>query len=172
MESIMHSFIYLNRAKVESFFAQLNGYVIKEQKEQRTKGITGTGRVGAELGSILAKLGLAKGSAELELATDYSKMLEITTTLSIENKLFVLLAHLKNQKKVTEIDISPWSDPRIVIQEKNTEFQIVNGAFRAYVGELGPSETIKELNTAFFLALNAYGISSIGSYAKSGKPKP
>jgi hypothetical protein len=57
------------------------------RKETTSRGAGGTGRVGIELGGILAALGLVKATAGAEVRTDYEKILEITSSLSTENRM-------------------------------------------------------------------------------------
>ncbi len=52
----MRDYCYINPARVDSFFSQINGSLITEQKEHAQKGVKGLGKLGVEFGNILAKL--------------------------------------------------------------------------------------------------------------------
>lgn len=149
----LRDYVYLNGGKVDSLFAQLNGNVINEKKEIVQKGVKGLGKLGVEIGGILAKLGLAKGTAEAELSSDYSKILEITTTLSVENKLDVLQEYSRSHGQLADVVISSWSDTpappdeydAICSKVANTKFQLLAGLFRLRIGTLDQAEAADAL---------------------------
>ena len=94
-DSELLDYWYRNDQKVESLFAQLNGRIETERKETVSKGSERSGKLGIEIGSILAFLGLGKANAEASLQISHDKILEITSALSIENKAAVLMTYLR-----------------------------------------------------------------------------
>jgi len=129
-------YAYLNPIKVESLFAQLNGHIVNERKERTEKGIKGSGKFGIELGNILATLGLAKATTDGELSSDYSKILEITTTLSIENKLDVFQAYVNKHRQIANIDSSLSKHSEICASIRSTDFQTIKGVFDLSINNL------------------------------------
>jgi hypothetical protein len=148
------NYMYVNPGKIESLFAQLNGRVVTERKEIVEKGVKGAGKLGVEVGGILAKLGLAKGVAEGELGADYSKILEITTSLSLDNKLDVLEEYIRAHGQLEEISLpDEASDPHqeydaIRAQITASEFQHLWGRFQLRIDNLSGDEARQAFSDA------------------------
>lgn len=152
----MYDYSYLNPVKVESLFAQLNGHVINERKERTEKGVKGVGKLGVEIGSTLAKLGLAKGTAEGKLSSDYSKILEITTTLSLENKLNVVQTYNDNYHRIARVDLSSVDYSELSSSIRASDFQILRGVFRLHIDDLAPDAVGEALIEAFHFVAGRY----------------
>jgi hypothetical protein len=124
-----YDFIYLSRDRIESWFSQLNGEVIKESKSTTSKGGEVTGKVGIEIGNLLAKLGLAKANANGEGKANYSTLLETTKTLSLENKVIILKNYLMDNGQIREINLSTAEHNRIAKDINSSKYQILTGDF-------------------------------------------
>ncbi len=122
-------FWYRNDAKIDALYSQLAGRVIEEQKETVSKGVGGTGKLGFELGSLLAILGLAKGKAEGELHSDYETILEITSGLSVENKTALLLAHLRQEEQLAHVELFSNNLDEVLGAITKARFQVISGSF-------------------------------------------
>jgi hypothetical protein len=121
---------YQNERKIDALFSDLNGRVEKERKETASKAGGGTGKVGAELGGLLAVLGLAKATVNGEVRADYEKILETTSSLSVENKIGLLLAFLKKQGELTDVFLDAHETEDMLAQAVTaTRFQLIMGEF-------------------------------------------
>lgn len=143
MKSI-YEYCYLNASKIDSFSSQLNGYIIEEKKERTQKGVKGVGKLGVKIGSILAMLGLAEATAKGELSSDYSKILEVTTTLSFENKLSLFKMYCDREQQIAEINLSSTDYPNLSQKIASSEFQILTDFFNLYLDKL-PIEKAREV---------------------------
>jgi hypothetical protein len=121
-------FWYQNEHKIDALFSGLNGRIETERKESVSKGVGGTGRLGFELGGLLAAVGLAKGKVEGELRSDYAKILEVTTSLSIENKIGLLLAFFTTEGELSELELAGGEDELLQAIRKS-RFQLLLGRF-------------------------------------------
>jgi hypothetical protein len=122
-------FWYLNEERVDSLFSQLDGRLESERKDTVSKGVGGTGRLGFEVGSILAAIGLAKGKAEGELRSDYERIREVTSSLSVENKINVLLNHYLQEDSIARVDLIRCSPDEVLKQTASKRLQILAGGF-------------------------------------------
>jgi len=125
----LFDFWYQNEHKVDALFSGLSGRLETERKESVSKGVGGTGKLGLELGGLLAAIGLAKGTAEGELRSDYEKILEVTSSLSIENKIGLLLAHLREQGELAELEVDRLSADALVAGIRGSRFQLLLGEY-------------------------------------------
>jgi hypothetical protein len=122
-------FWYQNPQKIEALFSELNGRIETEHKETVEKGAGGTGTVGVEIGSLLAALGLAKGKAEAEVRADYKKILETTTSLSIENKIGLLLHYFQREQLLATVPLAD-ADPVTVTRAATAcRFTVLTSGF-------------------------------------------
>jgi hypothetical protein len=126
---------YRNDHKVDSLFSQLVGRLETERKETASKAHGTTGKVGLDLGGILAKLGLAKVSAEGELRADRENILEITSSLSMDNKMAVLLSALEERGQLDRIRLFEQPVQAIVEAMRPKHFQVLSGWFWPIGGE-------------------------------------
>lgn len=126
---MINYYVYLNPTKVDSLFSQLQGEVVTEKKERSEKGLKGTGKLGIELGSILAKLGIGKGTGEAEVGSNYSRILEVSSTLSIENKANLLHEHYTTDRHAQIIDLNTVSETALMDIIRSSSVQIFIGGF-------------------------------------------
>lgn len=127
--SMIYYYVYLNSTKVDSLFSQLQGEVVTEKKERSEKGLKGTGKLGLEIGSILAKLGIGKGTGEAEVGSNYSKILEVSLTLSMENKANLLHEHYTKDRLAQVIDLNTVSEITLTDIIRSSSVQIFSGGF-------------------------------------------
>jgi hypothetical protein len=80
-------FWYFNQEKIDSLLSQLNGRLETERTEETSKGLDGKVSASAEVGGILAALGIGKLTAAGEKSKTASKVLSVTATLSPANKV-------------------------------------------------------------------------------------
>ena len=126
---MIYYYVYLNPVKVDSLYSQLQGEVVIEKKERSEKGLKGTGKLGLEFGSILAMLGIGKGTGEAEVGSNYSKILEVSSTLSTENKANLMHEYYTKDRsvKVTNLDSAPEAALANIFRENSV--QILVGGF-------------------------------------------
>src|ERR1044072_7098690 len=101
----MRDVAYINQTKVESFFSQIKGHLVNERKEKTEKGIKGAGKLGFEIGSILAKLGIGAGKSEGEVSSNYAKATETSSSLSTSNMFESIIAYHQERKSIAYIDL-------------------------------------------------------------------
>ena len=124
-----YDFWYINSQKVDSLFAQLQGYVESEWKQQTSKGSSATGKAALQLGSILATLGLGKASLEGEIKGDYSKLLEVTRSLADVNKIHVLLEYQRKNDSLAQVRLQSSTREEVIASLKQSPFALVMGYF-------------------------------------------
>lgn len=123
-------FWYCNEEKVEALHSQLNGRLETERKETVSRGGGKTGRLGLKIGSLLAALGLAGADVEGEVRSDYERILEVTTSLTAENKAALLLAYLRTREELLALELFEGSPADLLRAASGSRFGIVSGLFR------------------------------------------
>jgi hypothetical protein len=141
-------FWYLNRERIDSLFSQLNGRLETERKETVSKGVGGTGKLGFEIGNILALVGLAKGSAEAEVRSDYESIREVTSSLSMENKVIVLLNYFRRADMLVKVHLAAGDPNQTVRQIASRRFQLLAGWLNWQDTGDGRSELLSHALTA------------------------
>lgn len=122
-------FWYLNAHKVTSLFSQLNGRLESERVEQTGHENAGKVSVAAEVGGILSTLGLGKLSGGAEASGTSTKVLEITSTLSPESRVVVLLEYLHRNGQLRIVDTNSIDAHGMLAAIKNSRFQVLRGDF-------------------------------------------
>lgn len=133
-------FWYCNREKVDALYSQLSGRLESERKETASRGHAKTGRLGLRIGNLLAALGLAGADAAAEFRSDYNRILEITSALSVENKTVLLLADLRTDDELLALDLFGRSPTELVRAASRSRFAIVAGLFAYREVREGASE--------------------------------
>ncbi|HVF55736.1 MAG TPA: hypothetical protein VM934_06275 [Pyrinomonadaceae bacterium] len=126
---MVNYYVYLNPTKVDSLFSQLKGEVVTEKKERSERGLEGTGKLGLEIGSILAMIGIGKGTGEVEVGSNYSKILEVSSTLSPENKANLLHEYYIKQRRVKAIALTSVTETSLTNSIESSSIQIITGGF-------------------------------------------
>jgi hypothetical protein len=147
----MRDYCYINPVRVDSYFSQINGSLIQEKKSRVEKGAKGMGNVGIEIGSILSKLGLGKAHGNTELSADYNHISEMTTSLTVENKVKVILEYHKNRGVLSSINLGEVSIPNVIKTHiGNAELNVFRGGFKAII----PNATKDEIKDAYVKAFH------------------
>lgn len=120
---------YANVPKLDSLLSQIQGRLETERTEETSKGVDGKGSVSAEVGGILASLGLAKLTGGVELSGSVSKVLAVTTTLSPENKALVLAEYLQRAGQLAVSSLETQSEQELVQGAARSPFHLVQGLF-------------------------------------------
>lgn len=158
----IYDYCYINPSRVDSFYSQVNGSLVKEQKEQSQKGAKGVGKVGVELGNILAKLGLAKATGSAQFEGDYSHVHETISSLSIENKINVIRETFTACGLVSTVSI----DDRVTAEEllatiRDSGLHLFFGTFKMIIDDASDDE----VRAAVFAAMRS-------RYYESPQPRP
>ena len=133
-------FWYQNGGKIDSFISQLNGRIEGERKETVSKTVGGSGKLGFEIGGLLAALGLAKAKAEGELHGEYGKILEVTTSLSADNKVLLMLSFLEQQGQLAPVQLFDVEPAELLAAARRARFQLFMGGFTYLAGADGKAE--------------------------------
>ena len=123
-------FWYLNSNKIDSLFSQLYGRLETERTEQTARGLDGKVSASVEVGGILAALGLAKINAGGEATKTASTVLEVTATLSPQNKVLVLMEYLQRAGQLATLDVDATSEASLLTALGSSRFQVLRGQFR------------------------------------------
>jgi hypothetical protein len=146
----MRDYCYINPVRVDSFFSQLNGSLIKEQKERAQKGLKGTGKMALEFGSILAKLGLGKAGGEAQVSSDYAKISETISALSVANRIDFVLEFHDTRKSLAVIKLEEHVDTYAVQSLlAGVDLAIFQGEFRVSIDNASRDEVREALFKAF-----------------------
>lgn len=147
----MRNYCYINAEKVESYFSQINGCIITESKVASQKKLKGVSKFGLETGSLLAKLGIAKGQVEGKISRGNSKTLEITTALTVYNKIDFLLEYLNNCGSLGYIELKDYSVERSKIDwtARGIDLHVVFGRFHGMIQGVSDQETYPILHEIF-----------------------
>lgn len=122
-------FWYLNQPKIDSMFSQIHGRLESERTIESSKGVDGKVSTSAELGGILATLGLGKLSAAAEASGTASKVLTVTQTLSPENKALVLAEYLQRAGQLGIVNIDTQTEDEVLQVAAGYPFHLVHGHF-------------------------------------------
>lgn len=122
-------FWYLNVAKVDSMFSQVNGRLETERTEEKSKSLDGKVSAAVEVGGLLAKLGIGKVDAGGELSKAAGTVLSITSTLSPQNKVVVLMEYLQRAGQLTVLRVDDLDEQATLARIAERPFQILHGKF-------------------------------------------
>ena len=124
-----YDFWYINVRKVEGFLSQITGRLEQEQREGTTKQVGGTVHLGVEIGKILAALGLASANASAEVRGDYSRVVEVTTSLTVDNKVILLAEYLNRAGQLARVEVGQTPAAQVARTVTEHPFQILAGQF-------------------------------------------
>jgi len=122
-------FWYLNAAKVDSMFSQLNGRLETERTEEKSKSLDGKVSTAIEVGGLLARLGIGKVDLGGELSKAAGSVLSITSTLSPQNKAVVLMEYLQHASQLTVLRVDGLDEQATLAGIAERPFQILHGKF-------------------------------------------
>lgn len=122
-------FWYSNEEKIDSLFSQINGRLETERTEETSKARGGKVSASAEVGGILAALGIGKFTAAGEGTTSASKMLSVTATLSPANKVVVLIEYLQRVGQLAVVPVNDIDEKGVLNEIAGRPFQVLNGTF-------------------------------------------
>jgi hypothetical protein len=122
-------FWYLNVAKVDSMFSQVNGRLETERTEEKSKSLDGKISTAIEVGGLLAKLGIGKVDVGGELSKAAGNVLSITSTLSPQNKVVVLMEYLQRANQLTVLRVDGLDEQATLARIAERPFQILHGKF-------------------------------------------
>jgi hypothetical protein len=122
-------FWYFNQDKIDSLFSQLNGRLETERTEEKSKSLDGKVSASAEVGGILAALGIGKIAASGEAGKTASKVLSVTTTLSPANKTLVLIEYLQRAGQLAVVRVSDAEEAALVKEVASRPFQLLLATF-------------------------------------------
>jgi hypothetical protein len=122
-------FWYFNQDKIDSLFSQLNGRLETERTEEKSKSLDGKVSASAEVGGILASLGIGKITAGGEAGKTASKVLSVTATLSPANKTLVLIEYLQRAGQLAVAPITDADEASVVNEVASRPFQLILGTF-------------------------------------------
>jgi hypothetical protein len=122
-------FWYFNKDKIDSLFSQLNGRLETERTEEKSKSLDGKVSASAEVGGILASLGIGKLAAAGEAQKTASQVLSVTATLSPANKTLVLIEYLQRVSQLAVVRINDAEETSVVNEVTGRPFQLLLGTF-------------------------------------------
>lgn len=92
------SYWYLNREYIDSLYSQIQGKLVTEERESKSKEKKSIAAGRISLGSILSALGLGDITGELSAEASEGGALELTSYLTAENKVNILFEYYDANK--------------------------------------------------------------------------
>jgi hypothetical protein len=122
-------FWYLNAAKVDSMFSQINGRLETERTEEKSKALDGKVSTAVEVGGLLAKLGIGKLDIGGEVSKTAGRVLSVTSTLSPENKVVVLMEYVQRANQLAVLPVDEIDENAVITRVVGRPFQVLHGRF-------------------------------------------
>jgi hypothetical protein len=122
-------FWYLNAAKVNSMFSQINGRLETERTEEKSKALDGKVSAAVEVGGLLAKLGIGKLDIGGEVSKAAGTVLSVTSTLSPENKVVLLMEYLQRANQLAILPVDEIDEDAVLARVAERPFEIMHGGF-------------------------------------------
>lgn len=94
--------------------------------------------MGVEIGKILAALGLASANASAEIRGDYSRAVEVTTSLTVDNKVILLVEYLNRAGQLARVEVGQ-APGQVAHMATEHPFQILTGQFDYAEGDRMPN---------------------------------
>lgn len=122
-------FWYFNQDKIDLLLSQVNGRLETERTDEKSKSLDGKVSASAEVGGILASLGIGKVTGAGEAARTASNVLSVTSTLSPANKTLVLIEYLQRVGQLAVVHINEAQEASVVNEVVSRPFQLLLGTF-------------------------------------------
>jgi hypothetical protein len=122
-------FWYLNAAKVDSMFSQINGRLETESTEEKSKALDGKVSTAVEVGGLLARLGIGKLDIGGEVSKAAGTVLSVTSTLSPANKVYLLMEYLQRANQLAVLAVDEIDEKAVLTRIAERPFQILHGRF-------------------------------------------